>query len=163
MVEKVEFEAEKIKGITVESGVKANELVKRMGHCGLQASELAKAVEVIKEMKRDGATVFLTFTSNMVSCGLRELFAQLVREKFVDCIITGIGSVEEDLMKTENDFLLGSFDADDVELHESGVNRIGNIFVPNAHYEWLEKFLKPFFEKEFAKQEKAGRLLAPSE
>ncbi len=163
MVEKVEFEAEKIKGITVESGVKASELVKRMRSCGLQASELAKAVEVIKEMKRDGATVFLTFTSNMVSCGLRELFAQLVREKFVDCIITGIGSVEEDLMKTESDFLQGSFDADDVELHERGVNRIGNIFVPNAHYEWLEKFLKPFFEKEFAKQEKAGRLLAPSE
>ncbi len=158
-----EFEVEKIKGIVVEQGVKASELVKRMRHCGLQASELAKAVELIREMKRESATVFLTFTSNMVSSGLRELFAQLAREKFVDCIITGVGSIEEDLMKTKNDFLLGSFDADDVELHERGVNRIGNIFVPNAHYEWLERFLKPFFEKELEKQEALGRLLAPSE
>jgi deoxyhypusine synthase len=92
-------EAEKIKGIVVEPGVKASELVKRMRHCGLQAGELAKAVEVIKEMKRDGATVFLTFTSNMVSSGLRELFAQLVREKFIDCIITGIGSVMAELAR----------------------------------------------------------------
>ena len=34
------------------------------------------------------ATVYLTFTSNMVSSGLREVFAYLCEKKFVDVIPT---------------------------------------------------------------------------
>jgi len=152
-----------VKGLKVSEKTGASELVESMRNVGFQATELGKAVEVVREMKRAKATVFLTFTSNMVSSGLRELFAQLCEENFVDAIITSIGSVEEDLMKTRAPFQLGSFNADDVELHKKGINRIGNIFVPNARYEWLENFLQPFFAKELKKQEKTGKLLSPRE
>lgn len=152
-----------VKGINIGKKTSASGLVESMASAGFQATELGRAVEVIREMKAAKATVFLTFTSNMVSSGLRELFAQLCEEKFVDAIITSIGSVEEDLMKTRAPFELGSFNADDAELHRKGINRIGNIFVPNARYEWLEKFLQPFFAKELKKQEKTGKMLSPSE
>ncbi|OIO26633.1 deoxyhypusine synthase [Candidatus Micrarchaeota archaeon CG_4_10_14_0_2_um_filter_55_9] len=152
-----------VEGLTVEKGVSAAELVKGFKGVGFQARELAKAVEVVKEMKENQATVFLSFTSNMVSSGLRELFAQLCREKFVDVIVTSIGSVEEDYMKCFAPFELGSFNADDVALHEEGTNRIGDVLVKNGHYELLEKNLKPFFDAELAKQKEFGRLLAPNE
>ena len=82
-----------IKGFKIMRNQSAASLVDQMRHAGLQASELGKAVEIIREMKREKATVFFSFTSNMVSSGLRELFAQLCEEKFVDAVITGIWSV----------------------------------------------------------------------
>ena len=63
----------------------------------------------------------------------------------VDAIITSVGSIEEDLIKCHMPFLLGSFDADDAELHKKGINRIGNILVPNDRYIKLEKLLHAFF------------------
>lgn len=155
--------ADLVKGIKVGKGQSASDLVSKMRNAGLQASELGKAVEVMREMKQSGATVFLTFTSNMVSSGMRELFAQLCEEKFVDVIITSIGSVEEDVIKTRKPFLLGDFNLNDRVLHEKGVNRIGNILVPNDRYVLLEKMLKPFFARELAKQKKTGKMLSPSE
>ncbi|MBI5228838.1 deoxyhypusine synthase [Candidatus Micrarchaeota archaeon] len=159
----MEVKLNEIEGIKISEGMSATDLVNQMRFAGLQASELRKAVEVIGEMKQENAVLILTFTSNMVSSGLRELFAQLCEERFVDAIITGIGSVEEDFIKTEKPFLLGDFNLDDRELHEKGINRIGNILVPNDRYIWLEKKLKPFFEKELEKQKKVRRLLAPHE
>lgn len=152
-----------VKGFDLYSGLTVLELAKQMRYAGFQATEVGKAVEIVREMKKDKAFVILAFTSNMVSSGLREVFTGLCRRKQVDCIITGIGSVEEDLMKTNSPFTLGSFDADDAELHERGVNRIGNIFVENSHYEWLEKQLQPFFADMLALQKKNNKMLAPSE
>ncbi|MFH1780123.1 MAG: deoxyhypusine synthase [Candidatus Micrarchaeota archaeon] len=152
-----------VKGFEIKSGLTAGELVASFSSLGFQASELAKAVSVIRSMRKDKATIFLSFTSNMVSSGLRELFAQMCRDKLVDVVVTSIGSVEEDLMKTKAPFFLGDFNADDAELHKKEINRIGNVFVPTARYVELEKMLKPFFLKELNKQKEKGRLLSPSE
>ncbi|PIY91911.1 deoxyhypusine synthase, partial [Candidatus Micrarchaeota archaeon CG_4_10_14_0_8_um_filter_60_7] len=122
---------EEVKGFAVEKGLTAAQLVERFASSGLQATELAKAVRVVKEMKSAKATVFLTFTSNMVSSGLREVFAQLCRERFVDVVITNVGSIEEDAMKSLGGFQIASFDENDAALHAAGANRVGNIIIPN--------------------------------
>lgn len=152
-----------IKGVKLSRNMKIKELVKGMENIGFQATQLSKAVKVIEKMKKDNAVVFLSFTSNMVSSGLREIIAQLVKEKFVDVIVTGAGSIEEDLIKTKKPFLLGSFDADDNELDKKGINRIGNIFVPDDRYTFLEDKLAPFFEKLHKKQSKNKKLISPQE
>ena len=41
-------------------------------HTGFQATNLKKAIDVIKEMRKEKARIFLAFTSNMVTSGLRE-------------------------------------------------------------------------------------------
>jgi len=157
-----EDNADIVKGVDVSKIKTTKGLVGQMANIGLQATNLAKSVEIIRNMKKDNATVFLTFTSNMVSSGMRELFAYLCEKKFVDIIITGVGSIEEDLIKTQNNFLLGDFHMDDLELHRKGINRIGNVLVPNDRYEMLEDELVPFFDKMNAKQEKTGKLISPS-
>ena len=152
-----------IKGIKLNKNMKINELVNGMGNIGFQATQLSKAVKIIERMKKDKATIFLSFTSNMVSSGLREIIAQLVEKKFVDVIITSVGSIEEDLMKTEKPFLLGSFDADDKELDKRGINRIGNIFVPDDRYTFLEDKLMLFFKRLYEKQKESKKLISPRE
>jgi len=154
---------DEIKGFKQKSGKTVKELMNDFSSMGFQASHIKQAVDIIKKMKKDKATIILTFTSNMVSSGLRELFAELCRLKFVDAIITGVGSIEEDLMKSKSPFKLGSFNLNDRELHQKGINRIGNILVENSHYEKLEDSLLPFFDKILKLQKEHKRMLGPSE
>ncbi|AHG04332.1 deoxyhypusine synthase [Halobacterium sp. DL1] len=119
---------------------------------GFQATHLAEGVDITREMHEDDATVYLTFTSNIVSSGLREVVAHLVREGYVDVIITTSGSLTEDVIKTARPFKMGEWDADEAALREEGINRLGNIFVPSDRYVWLEEYLYDFFEEFFAEE-----------
>jgi deoxyhypusine synthase len=154
---------DEIKGFKYKENKSVKELVNDFSGMGFQASHIKQAVDIIKKMKKEKATVILTFTSNMVSSGLRELFSELCRLKFIDAIITGVGSIEEDLMKTKKPFILGSFNLDDKELHQKGINRIGNILVENSHYEKLEDNLLPFFGHLLKLQKERKRMIGPSE
>jgi len=134
---------------------------------GLQASNFAQAVEEINHMiKWKGepteenaeprCTIFLGYTSNMVSCGLREIIRYLVEHKMVDVLVTTAGGIEEDLIKCFKPFYLGDFNVDDKELRRNGVNRIGNMFVPSENYCVFEDWIMPIF-KEMYEEQKAGK------
>lgn len=126
---------DKVKDLKWKKGIKVNELVNALGDVGFQASEMRKAVEVILKMKKSGAKIFLTYTSNMVTSGLRGFFAQLIELGMVDVIVTTVGGIEEDIMKAYGeDFIIGKFSPDDMELYEKGVNRVGNLFIKNESY-----------------------------
>jgi deoxyhypusine synthase len=140
-----------IAGFEPSAGMTVSELLSAYSTLGFQASHLANAVDVVSRMKKDKATVFLAFTSNMVSSGLREVIAALCKRKLVDCIVTSTGSIEEDVMKSRAPFLLGSFNSDDVEVKKNGMNRIGNIFVKDEQYADLEKIHLAFIEKMYSK------------
>jgi len=150
-MEKIGFDLERIESL--------EDLLLELRRVGFSATALSKGYEIIQRMKEEKALTILTFTSNMVSSGLRDLFAELAKEKFVDLIITGAGSVEEDIMKTHKPFLLGSFYLSDSELHKKGINRIGDILVPNERYIWFEKFFTRFLEKIYKKT----KIISPSD
>ena len=119
---------------------------------GFQASHVAEAIDLIREMQDADAKIYLTLTSNIVSSGLRETVAAMVREGLVDVLITTSGSITEDVIKTERPFKMGEWDVDEVEMRERGINRLGNIFVPSDRYVWLESFLNDFFPDFFAEK-----------
>ncbi len=158
-----------VRGYDVSASTTIAELVLQAGRAGFNATELGRAVGIVGEMKKAGATVFLAFTSNMASSGLRELFAGLCKRKFVDAVVTGIGSVEEDVMKIQSPFVLASFGQDDAKLHEKGINRIGNILVPDERYEKLERLDREFYSglfEKFKEKRPGGRyraVVSPSE
>ncbi|MBD3210927.1 deoxyhypusine synthase [Candidatus Micrarchaeota archaeon] len=124
---------------------------------GFQATNIGKAVGIIRKMKDENATVFFTFTSNMVASGLRGIIKEMCKKKLVDAIITAGGSLDHDIIRSEKDYLIGDFLMDDSELHKQQINRIGNILVPNECYQYLESFMMPVF------RELEGKTVAPSE
>jgi len=130
---------------------------------GMQASNVGKAIEIIKKMRKDKAVIFLAYNSNMVSSGLREVIRYLVQHKMVDVLITTAGGVEEDIMKTKKPFLTGDFKAPGKELRSKGINRIGNVFVPNDRYVEFEKIMQPFLKKLLEEQRKTGHIITASE
>ncbi|MBU1111504.1 MAG: deoxyhypusine synthase family protein, partial [Nanoarchaeota archaeon] len=136
-----------------EQGMSVNDLVIKLGQVGFQSVELKKASDVIVKMKKNGAKIFLTFTSNMVTSGLRGFFAQIIKLGMADVIVTTAGGLEEDIMKAKGEkFSVGSFEVDDVELHEQGVNRVGNLMIKNESYMNFEDLLMPMLDKLYEKQ-----------
>jgi len=136
-----------VKGFRLSPGATAEELLAAYSSIGFQASHLGKAAQVVEKMQEEKATIFLAFTSNMISCGLREIIAQLCEKKLVHAIVTSTGSIEEDIMKCSAPFTLGSFTANDVEVKANGMNRIGNIFVKDEQYADFEKMHLAFMEE----------------
>lgn len=124
-----------VKDLRWKKGISVNELVAKLGNVGFQSTEMKKAVDIILKMKKSGSKIFFSFTSNMVTSGLRGFFAQLIELGLVDVIVTTVGGIEEDIMKAKGEeFIIGKFKPDDLELYEKGVNRVGNLFIKNESY-----------------------------
>jgi deoxyhypusine synthase len=76
----------------------------------------------------------------MASCGIRDYIRYLCQHKMVDAIVTTTGGIEEDIMKLYADHYIGDFHLDGATLRDKGLNRIGNLIVPNNNYTILEEF-----------------------
>lgn len=161
--ESSEVEGTKVEGYDFSNGVDYGKIVESYGSTGFQASHLSRAIEITNKMIDEKATIFLGYTSNMVSSGLRDVFRYLVQEKKVDVVVTTAGGIEEDIIKCLGDFKLGDFRADGSELREKGINRIGNIFVPNSRYVKFEEFLQPILEELYEEQKKTGKMVCASD
>ncbi|MBS3051333.1 MAG: deoxyhypusine synthase [Candidatus Aenigmarchaeota archaeon] len=161
--ESEEPEGLRIKGYDFSKGRNMNELLDSYASTGFQASHLGKAVEIAKKMRKEKVTIFLGFTSNMISSGVREAILHLVKNKMVHVVVTTAGGVEEDIIKTLKPFVLGDFRLDGAELRRKGINRIGNILVPNDRYIEFEKVFTPLLHKLFTEQKETGKISTPTE
>jgi deoxyhypusine synthase len=130
---------------------------------GFQATNLGQAIEIIKNMRRDRATIFLGFTSNMGTCGVRENIKYLVKNSFVDVLATTVGAIEEDIIKCFKPFVLGDYRAQGRYLRDEGINRTGNIFCPNDRYIYFERFMNKFLARIYENQKKTGSIIGIEE
>jgi len=89
----------------------------------------------------------------MISSGLRESFRYLVKYKHVSAIVTSAGGIEEDFIKCLAPTYLGSFSTKGADLRKRGMNRIGNLIVPNSNYCAFEDWVVPILDKMLEEQE----------
>jgi len=55
---------------------------------------------MIERKKKDSDfKIFLGYTSNMISCGMREIIRFLCEHKYIDAIVSTCGGIEEDIIK----------------------------------------------------------------
>jgi deoxyhypusine synthase len=113
-----------------------NDLVNQMGEAwGFTAGKLAVAVNIMEDMIRaKGCVKFFSFTADIVATGTRGVIKELVKRKLVDVIITTCGTLDHDVARCWKDYYKGSFVMNDSKLHHEGVNRLGNVLVPNDSY-----------------------------
>lgn len=147
----------KVKDFLWKPKMSINELVDNFGNIGYQATELKEAEEVILKMKRENAKIILTFTSNMVTSGLRGFFSQLCKLKFPNILVTTSGSIEEDIMKAiGEEFEISNFNADDTAMHEQGKNRVGNLTIHNQSYMKFEDKINEFLTEIYKKNKRVS-------
>ncbi|GJQ10982.1 hypothetical protein GpartN1_g2773.t1 [Galdieria partita] len=153
-----------VKGYDFNQGIQYDQLFHSFLQTGFQATNFALATQEINRMlncrycnqptvvsnqntQQPECTIFLGYTSNMVSCGVRESIRFLVEHKYVDVLVTTAGGVEEDLIKCFAPTVLGSFNLSGAELRQKGLNRIGNLLVPNENYCRFEEWLLPILDE----------------
>jgi len=144
---------EYVKDFKWKPGISVHDMVNQFSSVGFQSIELYKAGKIIYKMKKEKVKIILTFTSNMGTSGLRGLFSQLIDLGMVDTVVTTAGAIEEDIMKAIGEkFLISRFNADDIELYEKGMNRIGNLVITNDSYTRFEGFIIRLLEKIYKKK-----------
>lgn len=155
-VEGVDFNDFKDRPVTVD------DLLNGMRHMGFQASSVGRAVDIINAMRSwrdpetdDRTTIFLGYTSNLISSGLRSTLRYLLEHNHVSAVVTTAGGVEEDFIKCLGKTYMGSFTAPGAELRAKGMNRIGNLIVPNNNYCAFEDWLMPILDKMLDEQEES--------
>jgi len=145
----------KVKDFIWREHMSVEELVDSFGSLGYQAVELSEAAKIVLKMKRSGAKIFLTFTSNMVTSGLRGFFSQICKLKIPNILVTTSGAIEEDIIKSlGEEFEITNFNADDTALHEKGENRVGNILIHTSGYMKFEDKINEFLEKIYEKKKR---------
>ncbi|CAL9693446.1 unnamed protein product [Knipowitschia caucasica] len=147
-------------------------------HFGLAVAEINNMIEKRQEpvkrkngtVKEDpttcpclrSCTIFLSYTSNMISSGIRETIRYLVQHQMVDVLVTTAGGIEEDLIKCLGPVYLGDFTMSGKDLYEKGLNRTGNTLMPNENYELFDQWLTPILEKMLTEQKTQGINWTPS-
>ena len=171
-----------ISGYDFNEGINYSKIFSSYSSMGFQASNLSKAIEIINNMikyrliddpieeeededykdieirKKTRCTIFLGYTSNMSSCGMRDIIRYLCQHKMIDCIVTTCGGIEEDFIKCLAPFYLGDFNLKGKDLREKGLNRIGNLLVPNENYCLFEDWINPLLKEMLDKQKKKNKI-----
>ena len=153
---------------------------------GIQASQMAMGIEEVNKMldwsladeptasdedeeflseevrKNVRCRVWLSYTSNMVSSGCREYIKYLAKHKMIQAIVTTAGGIEEDFVKCLTHHHLGSFSTPGIEMRAKGLNRIGNMVVPNDNYCDFEDWLTPILDQMHDEQTNDGVVWTPS-
>ncbi|MCI2413002.1 MAG: deoxyhypusine synthase [Cuniculiplasma sp.] len=122
---------------------------------GFTSSKIGVAYEILKEMVEEENTTFLSFPADIISTGTRGIINEMVKRKMVDVIITTCGTLDHDIARSFRDYYCGSFDYNDRELKDLGINRLGSVVIPDESYgEIMEEFMQKELEKLYKESKK---------
>ena len=144
---------EPVKDIKISSETRLSDLISQFGEAGgFVASKVSTATSIVKDMNSKDCTKFVSFPADIMATGTRGLMKQLVENNMADVIVTTCGTLDHDIARVLADYYHGDFAMDDTLLREEGVNRLGNVLVPDDSYgipieRWLQPILEEMYDK----------------
>ena len=134
----------------VRAGMTVGELADEYGAAGVGAANLHEAVDITEAMFDDDVTVFFSLAGAMVPTGMRAIVADLIRDGYIDVLITTGANLTHDAIeaiggkhhhgevtaedKTEREH--------DEQLRDEGVDRIYNVYLPQEFFATFESHLR---------------------
>uniref|UniRef100_A0A3Q3MII8 deoxyhypusine synthase n=1 Tax=Labrus bergylta TaxID=56723 RepID=A0A3Q3MII8_9LABR len=178
-------ETPKVKGYDFNQGVNHKALLQSYLNTGLQATNVGLAIQQINSMierrltpvnvKKGcvdedpstcpclrSCTIFLGYTSNLISSGIRESIRYVVEHSMVDVIVTTAGGIEEDLIKCLGPVYVGDFCMSGKDLYKKGLNRNGNTLIPEENYIKFDNWMMPILMQMLLEQNTQGVRWTPS-
>lgn len=186
LVKSEQLTSDTVVGYDFNLGVDYGALLDSYLRTGFQASNLAQAIDQINKMldwsladepvapdeeeefkpmdvrSSVRTKIWLAYTSNLISSGLRETLRFLAQHKMVQVMISTAGGIEEDIIKCLAPTHLGAFSMEGLALRRKGINRIGNLLAPNDNYCLFEDWICPILEKMHDEQEQDKVVWTPS-
>jgi deoxyhypusine synthase len=146
------FQSNPIEHMSVSPGMTVGELVAEYGNAGGNAHNVSTAVEVFSEMVRsDDVLVVCGLAGAVVPCGMRELVSDLIRDGFIDVLVTTGATITHDSIEAiGGHHHHGSATPPagqsrmelDESLREAEIDRIYNVYLPQEHFAAFEHHLR---------------------
>jgi len=136
-----------------ESVDSVRSLIDQMSRAGgFTATKLASARDILREsmerVSEDGVLNWLSFPACLCATGTRGFFLEGLKRQSFNVIVTTCGTLDHDIARTYREYFHGDFSLDDIALGEEGLNRLGNVIVPNECYgEILENVVLPWLDE----------------
>ncbi len=140
----------KVEDIRIDDAPSLDALARRLeAGGGFSAKAVAQGVDLLAHLLADpDMTVFLSFPADVVATGTRGVLATLVREGYVDAVITTCGTLDHDLARCYRPYYHGDWNLDDAALHRRHLYRLGNLVIPEANYgRILERKMQPILRR----------------
>lgn len=120
---------------------------------GYVAKKVGDGSKILEDMVKDSECKrILSFPASLVATGTRGIIKELVKRNLFDMVITTTGTLDHDIARIYRDYFHGSFEMDDKKLHSEGINREGNVLIPNESYsEILEEKVRHTIENLYNK------------
>ena len=135
---------EPVKDYIFRNTKSVNDLINSMSNAGgFTATKLARARDLLElqfnQLEKSSFNPqkclnWLSFPACLCATGTRGFFVEALKQKKFNVVSTTCGTLDHDIARTHKDYLHGEFELDDIELGEVGLNRLGNVIVPNSSY-----------------------------
>jgi len=153
-----------VKHIQINGKLSVDELIQQFKNSGsFGAGRLSTACDIYERMVRDEeCTIYLALAGAVVPAGMRSLIAKLIRERFVDVLVsTGANMVHDAIEAVGGHHYKGHWIVDDNMLYKHNIYRIYDIFVSEEDFLRLDHRLVDIYDEIAA--EKAGKGISSSE
>ena len=146
-----EFAHDPVAHAQARAGMSVADLADEYAHSGIGGQSVHEAVDITAEMFGDeDTTVFMGLAGAMVPAGMRAIVADLIRDGYVDALVTTGANLTHDTIEAiggkhhhgREHHPEKSEREHDEQLREEGVDRIYNVYLPQEHFAAFESHLR---------------------
>jgi len=135
--------------MSIKDKMSVLDLIEEMEKSGvLGAGKLAKSTKLFADsIKDDDVAVFLSAAGPLVPGGLRKIIADLINDGYIDVLITSGANITHDLVESFGGSHYKGIHANDEELCEQGMGRIGDLYTKSKDFEVFESKINEIIGK----------------
>jgi len=147
-----------IQPFAVEAGLTADDVVGRMERISFQGRNLATARRIWEKMLRDDVTILMGMAGALSAGGLRLVVAHLIRNRYVDVLVSTGANLYHDLHETRGQHhYVGSAHADDAALAEDRIDRVYDTYASEEEFigndNWIAGFAATLEKRPYTSRE----------
>jgi deoxyhypusine synthase len=129
----------------IEKDKPLHQVLEDMRHISFQGRNLGRVLELWKRMLSEDIVIFMGLAGAMLAGGMREIVAYLIRERYIDCLVSTGANLFHDVYESMGTpHYIGDPDCDDVELHRRGLDRIYDTLASNDDFLKMDRYVLEF-------------------
>lgn len=130
-----------------ESDDSVSEVLKKLAETSYQGRQLGQVFQIYEKMLNDHVTIFFGLAGAMIPAGMRELLVYLIKNRFIDCIVSTGANLFHDCFESLGfKHFKGTPHINDVELRKERVDRIYDTFADDEELEKTDRYIMDFAE-----------------
>ena len=139
----------KVDQLKLKKEMTVSELIEQFDKSGvLGAGRVARASNLLVDMINDeDMDIFMSLGGPLVPGGIRNIVADLIRQKRIKVLITSGANITHDLLEAFGGRHYRDLGTNDEELNDAGIGRIADVYTQGEDFELFESEITKIFEK----------------